>query len=193
MFKKKVEQYRSEGRILSYIDESGFALDMPRTHGYARVGDRCYGTHKWNLRRRENVIGALINNSLTACGIVNGNVDSDTFIDYTPTAYTDITSSFSPPPTPEFILRPLPVQEPDGSVTLDLIIDTYTSKSGYPPAVSTDYFVSQPSVTQLVTNVQSEAGTHPPTFKLGNTTGLTTESLSSAVLTGKVLFSTTTV
>ena len=121
--------------------------------------------------------------------ISNVYVDSDTFIDYTPTAYTDITSSFSPPPTPEFILRPLPVQEPDGSVTLDLIIDTYTSKSGYPPAVSTDYFVSQPSVTQLVTNVQSEAGTHPPTFKLGNTTGLTTESLSSAVLTGKNGFS----
>ena len=79
MFKKKVEQYRSEGRILSYIDESGFALDMPRTHGYARVGDRCYGAHKWNLRGRENVIAALVNNSLTACGIVNGNVDSDTF------------------------------------------------------------------------------------------------------------------
>ena len=36
-------------------------------------------TGNWKSRRRENVIGALINNSLTACGIVNGNVDSDTF------------------------------------------------------------------------------------------------------------------
>lgn len=79
MFKKKIEQYKSEGRILSYIDESGFAVDMPRTHGYAKTGNRCYGTHNWNARGRENVIGALTNNSLTACGIVNGNVDSDTF------------------------------------------------------------------------------------------------------------------
>ena len=79
LFKKRIEQYKAEGRILSYIDESGFALDMARTYGYAKVGDRCYDTHNWNAGRRENAIGALINNSLTACGIVNGNVDSDTF------------------------------------------------------------------------------------------------------------------
>jgi len=52
---------------------------MPRTYGYSKIGDRCYGTHNWNARGRENVIGALVNNSLIACGIVNGNVDSDTF------------------------------------------------------------------------------------------------------------------
>ena len=52
---------------------------MARTYGYAKVGDSCYDTHNWNAGRRENVIAALINNSLTACGIVNGNVDSDTF------------------------------------------------------------------------------------------------------------------
>ena len=53
MFKNKIEEYKSEGRVLSYIDESGFAVDMVRHHGYAKVGDRCYGTHKWNLRGRE--------------------------------------------------------------------------------------------------------------------------------------------
>ena len=79
MFKKKIDLYISEGKNLSYIDESGFTVDMPRTYGYAKVGDRCYDTHNWKSRRRENVIGALINNSLTACGIVNGNVDSDIF------------------------------------------------------------------------------------------------------------------
>ena len=52
---------------------------MVRNHGYAKVGDRCYDSYNWNARGRENVIGALINNSLTACGIVNGNVDSDVF------------------------------------------------------------------------------------------------------------------
>ena len=35
--------------------------------------------YNWNVKGRENVIGALVNNSLTACGTVNGNVDSDTF------------------------------------------------------------------------------------------------------------------
>ena len=79
MFQKKIEKYKSEGRILSYIDESGFAVDMPRTHGYSGIGDRCYGTHNWNAKGRENVIGAFVNNSLTACGIVNGNIDSNTF------------------------------------------------------------------------------------------------------------------
>ena len=30
-------------------------------------------------KKEKNIIGALVNNSLTACGTVNGNVDSDTF------------------------------------------------------------------------------------------------------------------
>ena len=34
--------------------------------------------NNWNAKGRENVIGALVNNSLTACGLVNGNVDFDT-------------------------------------------------------------------------------------------------------------------
>ena len=79
LFKNKIEKYKSENRVLSYVDESGFAFDMPRRYGYSTVGDRCYGTYNWNAKERENVIGALVNNSLTACGIVNGNVDSDTF------------------------------------------------------------------------------------------------------------------
>ena len=42
-------------------------------------GDRCYSTDNWNVKGRENVISAFVNNLFTACGIVNGNVDSDTF------------------------------------------------------------------------------------------------------------------
>ena len=79
LFQNKIEKYKSENRILSYIDESGFALDIPRRHGYSKVGDRCYGSYNWNAKGRENIIGALINNSLTACGTVHGNIDSDTF------------------------------------------------------------------------------------------------------------------
>ena len=79
LFQNKIEKYKSENRILSYIDESGFASDMPRKYGYSKVGKRCYGDYNWNTKGRENIIGALVNNSLTACGTVNGNVDSDTF------------------------------------------------------------------------------------------------------------------
>ena len=78
MFKNKIEKYKLESRVLSYIDESGFEFDMLRRYGYSKVGDRCYGAYNWNAKGRENVIGALVNNSLTACGTVNGNVDSDT-------------------------------------------------------------------------------------------------------------------
>ena len=49
------------------------AMDMQKLEIGAMI------QHNWNERGRENVIGALINNSLTACGIVNGNVDSDIF------------------------------------------------------------------------------------------------------------------
>ena len=79
LFQNKIEKYKADNRILSYIDESGFASDMPRQYGYSKVGKRCYGDHNWNAKGRENVIGALVNNSLTACGTVNGNIDSNTF------------------------------------------------------------------------------------------------------------------
>lgn len=42
-----------------FIDESGFAHDMPRTHGYSLKGQRCWGTHDWGAKGRTNVIGAL--------------------------------------------------------------------------------------------------------------------------------------
>ena len=64
---------------MAYVDESGFASDMPRTHGYSEVGKRCFGSHDWNAKGRENVLSALINGSLIGCGIVQGNVDSDVF------------------------------------------------------------------------------------------------------------------
>ena len=32
------------GNPIVYLDESGFAQEMPRTHGYSKKGTRCYGT-----------------------------------------------------------------------------------------------------------------------------------------------------
>ncbi len=54
------------GKSITYIDESGFAHDMLRTHGYSLKGKRCYGKHDWGAKGRTNVIGALIGSTLIA-------------------------------------------------------------------------------------------------------------------------------
>ena len=47
---------------------------MPRTHGYAPVGQ-----HDWNAKGRINVIGALLNNKLLVVTLVDGSIDADVF------------------------------------------------------------------------------------------------------------------
>ena len=49
-FQNKIKNYEKENRPIVYIDESGFAHDMPRTHGYAPKGSRCYGCHDWGAK-----------------------------------------------------------------------------------------------------------------------------------------------
>jgi transposase len=61
------------------LDESGFASDMPRTHGYATKGQRCYGLQDWNAKGRINVIGALLVGALLIVGLKDSNVDADIF------------------------------------------------------------------------------------------------------------------
>ena len=39
-FQNKIDAYESEGRTIVYLDESGFARDEPRTHGYCYRGKR---------------------------------------------------------------------------------------------------------------------------------------------------------
>ena len=39
IFQQKIEGYKREGYVIVYLDESGFVHDIPRTHGYAPVGD----------------------------------------------------------------------------------------------------------------------------------------------------------
>jgi transposase len=62
-----------------YIDESGFAHDMPRTHGYSIKGQRCYGKQDWGAKGRTNAIGALMGKAIIAIGLLSGNVDSAIF------------------------------------------------------------------------------------------------------------------
>ena len=42
-FKTKIEKYESEGRAIVYVDESGFAHESTRSHGYSEMGERCLG------------------------------------------------------------------------------------------------------------------------------------------------------
>ena len=78
-FRKKIVRYEKDGRSIVYIDESGFAHDMPRTHGYAPRGQRCVGSHDWNAKGRVNVMGALLAGVLLSVGLTNANVDADIF------------------------------------------------------------------------------------------------------------------
>lgn len=41
LFQNKINAYQADGLDIVYLDESGFAHDMPRTHGYALKGQRC--------------------------------------------------------------------------------------------------------------------------------------------------------
>ena len=52
---------------------------MPRTHGYAPVGQRCYGVKDWHAKGRTNAIGALIDKALLTVGLFHTNVNADIF------------------------------------------------------------------------------------------------------------------
>ncbi len=74
-----IKMYEHRGRPIVHIDESGFAHDMPRTHGYAPTGQRCDGLCDWQARGRTNAIGALIGKTLLTVGLFQANVTADIF------------------------------------------------------------------------------------------------------------------
>lgn len=79
LFQNKIQRYQLTSRPLVYLDESGFAHDMPRTHGYSFKGERCHGTQDWGARGRTNAIGALLDNSLLSVSLFDGTINSDVF------------------------------------------------------------------------------------------------------------------
>ena len=79
MFEEKIANYQSAKRSLVYLDESGFALDMPRAHGYSAIGQRCFGQQDWQAKGRINVIGALQGHQLLTTGLFESNINSDVF------------------------------------------------------------------------------------------------------------------
>jgi transposase len=52
---------------------------MPRTHGYSKIGKRCYGVKDWHAKGRTNVIGAIADNKFITTCLFNANIDSDIF------------------------------------------------------------------------------------------------------------------
>lgn len=79
IFQDRIRKHEEAGLAICYLDESGHALDMPRTHGYTKKGKRCFGIFNWGAKGRVNVIGALIGTFLFAVGLFNCNVDSTVF------------------------------------------------------------------------------------------------------------------
>ena len=79
MFQTKIKNYELNARPLVYLDESGFAHDMPRTHGYSFKGQRCPGTQDWGARGRTNIIGSLFGNSLLSVSLFDGTINSAAF------------------------------------------------------------------------------------------------------------------
>jgi hypothetical protein len=59
VFEEKMKAYQQAHRVTVFIDESGFAHDMPRKYGYAPRKERCLGIQDWHAKGRINVIGAL--------------------------------------------------------------------------------------------------------------------------------------
>lgn len=52
---------------------------MPRTHGYALRGQRCYGKHDWGARGRTNAIGALLGKELLTICLFEQNINTNIF------------------------------------------------------------------------------------------------------------------
>ena len=76
IFQEKIKGYRRLARPIIYLDESVFAHDMPRTHGYSPRGERCFGRH---ARGRVNALGAMISGVLLTVGLTNANIDPGIF------------------------------------------------------------------------------------------------------------------
>ena len=116
--------------------------------------------------------------------ISNVYVDSDTFINYQPTAYTDILSPFSTPPTPNFTFSAVPRRKLDGTVVVDGVLSTSTDATGYGQKFETEYYMATPGATSLLANVIATA---PLTLSAVNTSALSNGA--SASITNKNGFS----
>jgi transposase len=78
-FKEKITAYQEAHQPSVYIDESGFARDMPRPNGYAPVGERGLGQPNWHAKGRLKLIGALLASGLLTVSLFSGSINANTF------------------------------------------------------------------------------------------------------------------
>ena len=52
---------------------------MPRTHGYAAKGKRCFGSHDWGAKGRTNAIGALLGGLLLTVSLFDTTINTPIF------------------------------------------------------------------------------------------------------------------
>lgn len=112
-------------------------------------------------------------------------VDSDTYTNYEPTAYVDITSPFATPPAPDFTFTTNPRVKLDGSVVIDGRISAVTEILDYEQKITTEYYIANPDQELIVQNVIS---TSPLTLQVNSTDELS-EAPYAGVLYGKNGFS----
>lgn len=74
-----MKTYKEACKQIVFIDESGFAHDMPRRNGYAPIGERCMGQQDWHAKGRTNVIGALLGTCLLTAALFTGSINSNVF------------------------------------------------------------------------------------------------------------------
>ena len=115
--------------------------------------------------------------------VPNVYVDSDEFIDFTPTGYTDTISPFVRPPIPEFDIRQLRRRTGDGSVVVDLLINPFTERLNYPLKFSTEYQIAEPDTLALLSNITANSnGTlSPSSFRLGNANVITNQAIDKGI------------
>ena len=116
--------------------------------------------------------------------ISNVYVDSDTFIDYTPTAYIDVESPFIAPPPPVFSFQKQLRRRGDGSIAFDGVIDNKTDRLGYIQDYRTEYELAVPEGSTLITNTSI----FPLTLTVDNSSAISDGSIQSTI-TGKSGFS----
>ena len=115
--------------------------------------------------------------------VSNVYVDSDTFIDYTPTAYIDIESPFAAPPPPVFSFEKQVRRKADGSIVFDGFIDNKTDRLGYIQKFKSEYFVAVPEGSTLINNTSI----NPLTLTVDNSSAISDGSIQSTI-TGKAGF-----
>ena len=67
------------GKRFIYVDESGFAPDAWRTHGWAQRGQRVYGLCSGERRPRTSLIAALVDKKLKAPMLFEGTCNAAIF------------------------------------------------------------------------------------------------------------------